>query len=478
MNKFAKFAICFVIAFSFFVMGISMSQKAMAYAETDSGAPNITTGMTTSHKGTYIDSFLFEILYRYDEYLRDTENTTNSIALDAFSTCEVIDISTDVLSTYGINSVSKITSLSGLEYFQLGSLKTLKVNGHAITDISSLELNNAPNLTTLEVKNNNISSVDLSESNRINYIDLSSNNLTEIDLSFLVKNDTDGNPTAILSNNYISEVNKIVLPTSANAPVNLYLTNNQLIDATENDFPVKDIEGKVIEGQKHNVSLLVQGHIKDMVDNQYITVTPDIEYQTFNVRLYDTSDTPTLLARAGYGSDTNQLVFTAGNNVIRYYLSDEEISSTTLIKEDYKKLFVAQDVKISPIAPKMIVVYNNEEIEYTGAIKDEFDVYATTNYDGAKVYMRVNGGEWQEATHFSVQERGSYKIEAYLEYNGIASEVSRIDVSCSINTAIIWGFIIIACGIGLGFAIYIIIKWYQNGASVAPIEPKNNKKKY
>lgn len=481
MKKFTKIFLCIVIAFSFFVTAQIMSQKSLAYAETetDSNAPNETTGMTTSHKGTYIDSFLFEVLYRYDEYLRGVDNTTNSISLDAFNDCVEIDISVDKLTDYKINSVSKISSLSGLEYFKFGALKTLKINGHAITSISSSDLTNAPNLTTIEVNNNKISSVDLNDNSRINYIDLSSNNLTEVDLSFLVKDELGVNPTANLSNNYISDVNKIILPPSNNAPLNLYLTNNQLVTATKNDFPIKDINGNILENQYHNVSLLLQGHIGDMKDNQYISVTPDNEYTTFNVRLYDNNiENPTLLSRAGYGADTNKLIFKVGKGVIRYYLGDEEISQSTLIKEEYKSYFQAKDVTVIPIAPKLVVVYNDEQIEYTGAIKDEFDIYATTNYDGAKVYMRVNGGGWQEATRYNIQKRGEYRVEAYVDYNGVTSEISYIDVECSINTSLIWGLIIIACGIGLGFAIYVLVKWYQNGGNVAPIEPKNSKNKY
>ena len=244
MKKFTKIFLCIVIAFSFFVTACVMSQKSLAYAETetDSNAPNETTGMTTSHKGTYIDSFLFEVLYRYDEYLRGVDNTTNSISLDAFNDCVEIDISVDKLTDYKINSVSKISSLSGLEYFKFGALKTLKINGHAITSISSSDLTNAPNLTKIEVNNNKIASVDLNDNSRINYIDLSSNNLTEVDLSFLVKDELGVNPTANLSNNYISDVDKIILPPSNNAPLNLYLTNNQLVTATKNDFPIKDIK--------------------------------------------------------------------------------------------------------------------------------------------------------------------------------------------------------------------------------------------
>ncbi len=474
MKKINKFILCFSLIFSFILFGAIIGKDKLAFAESEPETPLTRGYFTTSDKGVYIDDTLFSVLYRI------AGREDSKIPLDAFAAVETLNLSYDNYSNIGLSTSNKIRSFAGLEYFTLSALKTIIIDGQGLTEIDDSNFNSALIIETISAKNNAIASVNLTAIDTLNAIYLDNNLLTEVDLSGLVKLGSN-KPVASLINNKISDVGKIILPSSqnSNAPIKLFLANNFLSGINVTDFPVKNAAGEIVkEGEEtvyHEVSLLFQKNSGDFLDGDIIDVIPDSQYPKFNVRIYSTGTSSAQIARAGYmgpGSENKpDITLGVGEFVIKFFNDNTEITSTNKLA-GYEGLFYADVIEVKPLAPGFYVVVKGKAIEYKGAISENFQVYSTVDYDGGEVMMKVNGGEWKKATCISITGRGTYNIETKVVVNGIESNFSSITVVNNNNDGIVLGVVIIIGASVFGLAAYFIIMWYKNGGIVAPIEKR------
>ncbi len=488
MKRLGKIFTCLLIVFSFFVIAVAMTEKDIAYAEDEEVAAP-TTEITSRHLANgYIDNYLYTVLCEIIK--QDTGTSTDVIPTNYFQSRTTLDLSVDYLkTTYGITeSARKIASLEGLQYLTLTNLQTLIVDGHSITEIASEQFTSVINsLTTLSVQNNKLASVDISSLTKLNVLKLSGNYISEIDISTMVVKGTDL-PTCELVDNNITSADSIVL--SNYTKMNLKLSNNRLYTTSSTNFPYKNAQGEIVKvgnvNQYHNVSLLYQGLKSDgkLVNGNYLVAIPDAEYPDFNIQVWSVGETPTKIAESKTIVDdvrANKVNLSTGYYTLKFCNGNTPITFAENEVSIYKNIFKDTAIEVYPSAPTFKVLLNGKEVDATKSIDKKFDVVATSPDSDVKTYVRYNGGEWVENNTVVIGKRGNYIVDAKVVYgtgvDALTSEIVSINVRCSISTNIVWGAIIVIAVIVLIVAGWFLIRWFRAGAVVAPIEPKDKRKR-
>ena len=377
----------------------------------------------------------------------------------------------------------KITSLDGIEYLFLGSnLKTVNLSGNKLTTVDTVHFGKMLYVEDLDLSNNSLVSCNLPTTLKLKSLNLKNNQLTQIDLSNM-QNDTSTNKAVCdLSLNDFEDVSQIILPDASTTTIQLSLAQNYLTDAKPSDF------------NDHEVSLQLQG-IKvgttKSVSNTYFTATPDTTFGNLDnlvVKIYYRNNSEYFVDSSNrednlvVQSDSDgKVVLKPGKMYVEFYNGD-----TLLTEENSNGMYYSYSMDVYPNAPKMVVLVDNKVIEYEvgQGIKKDFEVVATTSIDGAKTYISLGGGEYQEGNSASIKQRGTYTVSAYLTYDGLKSEIGSLTVRNTNSTGITWGLIIVVGIIIIVIAALVLVRWFKGGAIVSPltdneirrIENKNSKK--
>lgn len=498
MKKVSKLFLTLIIMASFLFVGVSALNNSQAFAA-DEEEEIVRDEIVTSEE---IDPYLFHYLNQIyvREVLGNTSyasdgllNNTNSLSIDAFKdqfVNKTLNLSVSYFKdTYNYTYAGRITDLSGLYFFNWGNLETFIVDGHNLTELNYDAFMYAPSIKKISANNNKITSVSLGSETEgafttLNELSLAGNQLTGIDLTYLSKLTTPEvvQPKCVLVNNKISSAANIITPKDCR--MTLHLSNNLMPTVSALDFPVKDAEGVVVPTQYHYVSVLVQGSTSNLVEDEKLTVVPDVagDWSTLNARIYTrvTEENPTaaLIARAGYGATENSttLTFEAGKYVLKHFLGDVEIIPTSLEGTVYKGLFAASDISVKPKAAGFyVVIGKGEPQEYTEAIDKNFKVYSAAD-EKYTVNLKINGETVEDNARFvEITKRGSYRISATLTYDGVTSDEEIITVRNSETTGIFWGIVLVIGVAVIAIATFVLIAWFRNGAVVAPIKNKGNK---
>ncbi len=446
---------CFMAVVMAFAIGTTTSKTA--YAEAAEEEEIIVTETTILNKDEYFaDAALWAALVKIVE--RDFGGDGATIRAGDLKTATELDLSD-----------SNISSLDGLEFLIFStSLKTLKLNNNSLTEITESHIDKMLGLENLDVSNNRLTTLEIPTTLSLKTINTSYNSLSTINLSGMKKIDDSTPAEADLRVNNFDTVANISLPRVQDNKVNLQLAQNYLTDAVVSDFG------------GHNVSLQLQGMHAGATQtkaNIYVRVTPDDvggEYEDLSIKVYyrrgsvNFKDTVNIDDNLAAESDENgKLVLPAGKMHVRYFNNDVEI----LGQEINGDLYFAHDIDVYPNAPQMKVVIDGKVKEFEGDIivNKGFQIVAATNLTGAKIYVSIDSSDYQEGNTANINKKGTYTVAAYVEYDGLKSAISSIIVRNNSQTALTWGLIIFA-----GLAIVIIstviaVRWFRNGAVVAPL---------
>ncbi len=307
------------------------------------------------------------------------------------------------------NTDSNIVDLSGLKLFKFDYTKVLDLSNNNITTISADVLNCFPNLEELILTNNDINSIDLSGCYNLKRLIIDDNNLKKIDLSSI-------NPSGAeidLSNNYISSMSNIVLPSqTVNVSATIKLYNNNISDYESSP------SGYVIH-------LGIQGlHSTDntIEKKQKITYYKTSDEQSLKVVISQNDVAKYTLSNDSVTSNATEIALDNGSyDVSYYYLGEEEkiisnkgftVRTGDEYYKDYFRYYKYTQFQVIPSQPTFVYVIDG--VEYDQADVDKITKKVTIRIfadDDVKVYYSIANGEWQEGREISVTQGGRYVID-------------------------------------------------------------------
>ncbi len=445
---------CFMAVVMAFAIGTTTSKTA--YADTTEDDVIVTESTILNKDEFFEDAALWAALVKIVE--RDYGGDGATIRAGDLKTATSLDLSD-----------SNITSLSGLEYLIFStSLKTLKLNNNFLTEITAIHIDKMLGLENLDVSNNRLETLEIPATLSLKTINARNNKLSSINLSGM-KNIDDVTPAeADLRVNNFDTVSNITLPRAQDNKVSLQLAQNYLTDAVVSDFG------------GHNASLQLQGMHAGATQtkaNIYVRITPDEvggEYENLTAKVYyrrgsvNFQDTVNIEDNLVAESDVDgKLVLPAGKMHIRYFNNDVEI----LGQESNGDLYFSHDIDVYPNAPQMNIVVDGQvkNFERDIVVNKAFQVVASTGLTGAKIYVSLDSSDYFEGNTANVNKKGTYTVAAYVEYDGLKSDVASLIVRNNSQTALTWGLIIF---VGVVIAIVsavIAVRWFRNGAVVAPL---------
>ena len=444
---------CFMAVVMAFAIGTTTSKTAYADSATD-GAMNITETTVLNKDEYFADAALWAALVKIVE--RDYGGDGATIKAGDLKTATTLDLSD-----------SNISSLDGLEFLIFStSLKTLKLNNNSIVEITETHIDKMLGLENLDVSNNRLTKLEIPATLSLKTINASHNSLSAINLSGMKKIDDSTPAEADLRVNNFDAVANISLPRAQDNKVNLQLAQNYLTDAVVSDFA------------GHNVSLQLQGMHAGATQtkaNIYVRVTPDDvggEYEDLSAKVYyrrgsvNFKDTLNINDNLAAESDENgKLILPAGKMFVRYFSNGLELDN---------EIYYSHEIDVYPNAPVMAIFVDDKQIEYKegDGISEEFKVIAATKLDGAKIYITIDGEDYQEGDMVTIQKRGTYSISAYIVYDGLKSSVAAVIVKNSNTTGIVWGLIVFIALVVVIAATLFAVRWFRNGAVVAPLTDK------
>ena len=408
-----------------------------------------------------------------------------------------LDLTIGVDATFSClnnNTLAKITDVDGLNELSLDTIKTLKINNHNITKIRNTDFSTLDNLASLSLINNNIVSFELGNKlNKINNLDLSENKLNKIDLSNIVYNGKYLNCN--LSLNEFEKLSNVIAPVSTKFE-SLNLSFNKLNTVTTAELEL--INNKI---NSNKVFLGVQGltTFKNVVAGETIKVYNSQNSTLSNLKIqvyyfegngeipasefYEAGEDNLICEVAGTNAGQD-FVFPAGKLKLVFVSDNKEVNVTNfpLLDEGLLELFSSRVVLSKLPQPKYTLMVDGKivtEPYQKNNIKVEFAVneFEFANYqdvvDNCEIYSAISGDFGSDpANVIDIVENGTFKCYSYVVFDGIKSEVASVEITRKNYTGVMWGVIIIISIIILGSAVFYAVRWYREGATVAPLTDK------
>lgn len=356
----------------------------------------------------------------------------------------------------------KITSLSGLESLYFGALKELKLDNNNIRTITDEELNRAPNLNKLSMKNNRIENIEKFANNKVYYLDLSGNNIQEIDLSQIEKSDGvyyDADKAYVnLDYNRIADIEDIKLPDLSIVAMDLFLVCNNFMTAIPSDFG------------GHNVRLMVQGYKPDgtieagatlrLVQDGITVLSAKLFYQAESV-FYDAANPDAAIT----SSNTNGiLTFVPGKVILKFYEDDVVIALG---------VFAERVLDVKPAKPEFVVLdSDNRDLSISNRYGDQIKIVASSS-EGATIWAKQQSADsYVVGNEVTLVSTGTYKVSFVSVYDGLTSDETSFNVTLYNSAALMWLLIGVVVLIVVIIAIVFIVRWYRAGGIVAPLTEK------
>lgn len=411
-----------------------------------------------------------------DDYYKthDTFYYTNVAARDVV----VADLEQGILNlTTGENAkyenlktAKPIKSINGLNEMGLGGyISTIYLDDNALEDITEDDLEFMSNLKVLSVQNNNLKTVKLNSS------------ITKLEALNLC-----GNRIEKLSN----------VSFHSTKVESLDLSFNNILDATAGE--IEELNNKLVGS--NNAFLAVQGiYVEDSIiagQKACVYNEPGALIENINVRIsysqnsecYDEFGQNIIYQDETRGLNQIETFFIpAGKLRVDFYSGNYVINKTNFnVLNDYENLANKfGSCEISVALPKLNVVLkvDGKVVESTSQDKNitvEFVVENSENITNlsavltkSKIYSSTNG-TYDETPSSTVvlDTNGTYNCSAYVSFDGINSKEISVSVTRRDLVGIVWGVIIVVSIIILCGAAYFIVKWYREGATVAPLTEK------
>ena len=522
--------LCFCFCLAFFIFPLSTSTKSYAEGETTTTEKITIQNCETKFN---MDTTLFRVLNKLAEQITNKGKTLSGFEQDVFNvsshpdpdsyyqifvptppaegeeanpnveSAEVIlnDIKNGVLNlSTGKNakykclkSIYNITDITGLNSLNLDNIHTLILDGNSLTNIDSNDFTSMFSLTNLSVSSNKLKTVTLNDRlNNLNSVDFSNNQIKKINLSLLVSTTGENakNPSVNLSCNEISKLSDITLPTQTKlSKLNISFNNLSNITAEE----ISQINNFLVDGNTANILLQGTTDFSKLFAGDEIRVYQGGDIENFNIKIFYaensefyTENSNPICATSGE-EQIETLKIPAGKIKVEFYSGETLISEENfqaLDKTILNKLS-GENIYSVPIKSLSYKAYsNNKEIKSLSSdsdikvnllianienIPNKNDILAE---NGVKFYFYRGAQKPTNSATIEITENGSYTYYAYATFDGIETGKIRLPISRKDLTGITWGIVIIVIVFVICAAIYFIIKWFREGAQVAPLSDK------
>ncbi len=381
----------------------------------------------------------------------------------------ILNLTTGENAKYdNLKTAKPIKSIKGLNEMGLGGyINTIYLDDNALESITEDDLEYMSNLKVLSIQNNNLKSVKLNSSmTRLETLNLCGNKIENLsDVSF-----------------YSTKVE------------NLDLSFNNILNATTEE--VATFNNRLSGGNK--TFLAVQGLYAsdEIIAGQKVCVynMPGATVERINAKIsysansecYNEFGQNTIYQDAEVGTKEKETFFIpAGKLRVDFYSGNYAINKTNFSSLNDNLLSKFASCEISAALPKLnfVLKVNGKVVESTSQDKDivvEFSVENNENItnleevlDKSKIYCSASGSYGEDPSSALVlNANGTYNCSAYVSFDGINSKETSVSVTRKDLAGIVWGVIIIVSIIILIGAAYFILKWYREGATVAPLTEK------
>lgn len=451
--------------------------------------------------GGYEDGFDFDLFSK--QYQVEESDSTDYKNLVADLEEGKLDLTCGTKASYeALTNLAEVEDITGLNCMELDNIKTLIVNDSKIKKIENTDLNSLGNLETLKVENGNLTSFELNP--RLLMVDelyLGNNSLTEIDLKSL--SSSRKNPIADLSGNKISSVSDIDAPNSGFSALDVSFNN--LTNLTDSDLVL--LNSKMELGAKPDILLQGVSSFENLEAGDSITVYQSTKIDDLKVVISYRSDSllyvqngDNLICQTNATADVEKIKLPAGKILIEFKSGDTLINEINFpsLNQNLLNHLKAKSCNIKLPSPIFEATVNGEKVtdiskEQPSDIKVVFKVDNSKDipniedilYDTYKVnfysLIQTRNAIYENQDTQTITRNGEYTIKAYVNFDGINSDMIFIEVSRKDMTGITIGLIIIVTIFVLGFSAYFIARWIKSGANVAPLSDKEifklNKKK-
>lgn len=447
--------------------------------------------ITNGDKGTIrdFDIDVFNYASHDASYYNPSSDYGNEILADLQS--GVLNLSTGNNAKYGCLKNSNnynIKYISGLDNLTLTNIHTIILDGNSITNVTGSDLS-LGNLTTLSIANNKLKTFVLSpDLTNLTNLDLSSNQLKKVDISRLGEN-----AKVNIACNNIENISDITFSNLTYS--GLDVSFNNLTKLTQND--IDSLNSHL--SQDNTANILIQGasDISKLYAGDEIVIYESGDVPNFNIKFFyneESSFYKAVESNLIYSSpleSINKVYMPAGKIKIGFYTGEHLITQDncrTLNKNVLNKILQENEngkysVPIRGVDYKGYV--NGKEVDSLSQQTDIRVILSVKNIDkipnrndiessqsGAKYYYFLNTASPTNNNAIDVKSNGRYTYFAYVNFDGIESGRTRISIVRQDLTGVTWGIIVIVIIFVLFGAGYFVVKWFREGAQVAPLSEK------
>ena len=370
-----------------------------------------------------------------------------------------------------LKTLEPLTSLACLNELSFGGIKELYLDNNNLTTIESAQLNSFEDLTTLSVNCNKLNSISIPTTIQANLtsLELKENNLTGLDLQELNQS-----ASVNLFNNYVEKFSDLKLPKIASLDISF----NNITSASETDL----ITFKTSIGCEP--ILLVQGLKQDLKAMSVLTI--------FN----NNSIVNNLCARVYYRQTSGDASAFAGEDDIVKSDATKTISSIFIpmgkltigfsysasspLSSDYTNELKPYSFNISPPSPtveckidgNVSTTYNTDKdltFTQTIAIDEKLPNYQKV-VDNIK--LEASGITSNDSNVYMITTEGKYSLQFYAEFDGLRSSGVNISAEKTGQNHIALAIIVIVIIVSLIVCGIFLVRWFANGAVVAPLSDK------
>ncbi len=482
--------IVFLFVVSFFAVGFVALQPAKAETTGDSTSPPIQgeKSVITNHYADNINfsKSLYAVLSRIYTESGNTLGQGGSFPTDAFNDLTTLDLTIGQGALENYPAANKITSLIGMEHLSLNNLRTLKIDGHNITEIYSDDLSALNKLETLYITNSNVTAITFPVTmNNLNYLDLSNNKLTEVDISFLANKgtDLDGRPYCNLSNNKIEKVSSITLPTNYSLRA-LDVSFNNLVGVKATDFNASTVSILLqgyspTEGLTYGQKIYMQdGFIRHETGG--VVQNDNISNLKAKIFFNEDSAYATIKPEAIAETTDGYVTVPCGKLLLKFYQDDVEITGISV--------FEPRKVSVNPPTP-IVKGYTGDQELLSLTSRDNITLKAELNLTGTSIdeFIKTNAvvkmkvgtnGDYVAGASLDFTKGGDYSVSTVITFDGLTSQATTSTVSRRDYTGLTWALIIVAILIAVIASGIFLTRWVKEGAVVAPLTDKETKRIY
>lgn len=400
----------------------------------------------------------------------------------------ILDLTTGSNAKYSWMVNSKpIKDITGLNALQLNNIKTLILNDNNISNIEETDFSSLSAMKTLTIENNGLSSFELNGTlSSVNELNLTNNNLSSIDLSTL-QISSGIRPKVDLSNNKFTTTSTIQYPNSGLSKLDLSFNNLINIDFDEiNMHMVPGIKADILLQGVKDLTTLKAGDCFDVYQGEKVEkLSVRISYNEAKSSFYVPGEDNVICQTTGE-QDKETIYIPAGEIVIEFLSDGEVINETNFPGLDEVTLKKLATVKFSAklkapsysayVEGKKVTNLNqNSEIKIIFEVADEQNIPNIEDVkDSAVFYSELvsTDSSFKEKDTHIIKENGSYTIRAYAMFDGILTDTINIDVKLTNMAGITIGIVIIVVVFVVVAAIYYVLRWIKEGATVAPLSDK------